>query len=52
MNIPRLVACFQQKLPTGVHLLPDYAIAAVIFAAVNFSTLNALIGQDGEKNKF
>ena len=24
MNIPRPVACFQHKLPTGVHLLPDY----------------------------
>ena len=24
MNILRPVACFQHKLPTGVHLLPDY----------------------------
>lgn len=28
------------------------AIATVIFAGANFSTLNALIGQDSNKNKF
>lgn len=28
------------------------AIATVIFAGANFSTLNAQIGQDSEKNKF
>lgn len=27
-------------------------IATVIFAGANFSTLNALIGQDSKKNKF
>ena len=32
MNIPRPVACFQHKLPTGVQLLPDYLWFSLLFS--------------------
>ena len=36
INIPRPVACFQHKLLTGVHLLPDYEFDSWSWDAVEF----------------